>query len=155
MVSNFEIVMLVLSFFDEINIEFGFIWELSAENLQTNPKIRWGLFWGLFKTQNRNIQLFSPVNQCNNHHQHSKYKKQKRIQQTLLPLMNSSDINLTRKYCFFLHFLWKLTYKMDEWTPCKLKWWSNMLLMAFHAILRQILNNCFCAISLREFLSNS
>ena len=57
--------------FDEINIEFCFIWELSAENLQTNPKIRWGLFWGLFKTQNRNIQLFSPVNQ------HSKCKKQK------------------------------------------------------------------------------
>ena len=64
-------------FFDEINIEFGFIWELSAESLQTNPKIRWGLFWGLFKTQNRNIQLFSPVNQCNNHHQHSNYKKHK------------------------------------------------------------------------------
>ena len=79
--------------FEEINIEFGFIWELSAENLQTNPKIRWELFWGLFKTQNRNIQLFSPVNQ------HSKYKKQKKwIQQTLLPPMNSIDIITTLRH---------------------------------------------------------
>ena len=113
--------------FDEINIEFGFIWELSAENLQTNPKIRWGLFWGLFKTQNRNIQLFSPVNQ-----RFKMQKAKKWIQQTLLPLsMNAFDIITTlrhswknaqtslcaifrlsvlffcRKNCFFLYFATK------------------------------------------------
>ena len=35
---------------------------------------------------------------------------------------------------------------MDELTPYKLKTWSNMLFMVFHAILRLVSNNLFCAI---------
>ena len=39
---------------------------------------------------------------------------------------------------------------MDEQAPCKLKGSSNILLIAFHAIFRQILNHRFCSITSRE-----
>ena len=39
---------------------------------------------------------------------------------------------------------------MNGWTPFKLKGWCNVLFMVLHAILRQIVKYCFCAISLRE-----
>ena len=43
-----------------------------------------------------------------------------------------------------------LLWKLDEWTPCKLKGLSNMHLMIFHAFLRKISKCYFRAISLRE-----
>ena len=43
-------------------------------------------------------------------------------------------------------------YKMDR-HPVSLRDGQTCFLMAFHVILRQILNCCFCTISLREILS--
>ena len=53
-------------------------------------------------------------------------------------------LTMNTQVLFFCILLWNLTYDTDEYTPCKLKEWSNVLLV-FHPILRQIWNYCFCA----------